>query len=179
MKTSDLCDARSDIAACELPLNSYGLHASFAGTIRTVQCFEDVELIRQMVNQPGHDQVLVVDGGGSIRRALFGDVMAGIAMQNGWSGLIFNGAIRDAVEVGGMALGIKALGTAPRRGERTGAGQLDVPVRFGGVTFTPGCRVVADADGVVVLPPHLKETDIAVADTLAQTAAYAASSRPV
>ena len=72
MKTSDLCDARSDIAACELPLNSYGLHASFAGTIRTVQCFEDVELIRQMVNQPGHDQVLVVDGGGSIRRALFG-----------------------------------------------------------------------------------------------------------
>ena len=78
-----------------------------------------------------------------------------------------------------MALGIKALGTAPRRGERTGAGQLDVPVRFGGVTFTPGCRVVADADGVVVLPPRLKETDIAVADTLAQTAAYAASSRPV
>lgn len=178
MKTSDLCDARSDIVACELPLNSYGLRASFAGTIRTVQCFEDVDLIRQLVNQPGHDKVLVVDGGGSTRRALFGDVMAGIATQNGWSGLIFNGAIRDAVEVNGMAIGVKALGTAPRRGERTGAGQVDVPVSFGEVTFTPGCRVVADADGVVVLPPDLKESDIAVADTVAQTAAYAASSPP-
>lgn len=173
MKTSDLCDARSDIAACELPLNSYGLHTSFAGTIRTVQCFEDVDLIRQLVNQPGHDQVLVVDGGGSTRRALFGDVMAGLALQHGWSGLIFNGAIRDAVEVNGMAIGVKALGTASRRGERTGAGLVDVPVTFGSVTFTPGCRVVADADGVVVLPPHLKETDIAVEDSLAQTSAYA------
>jgi regulator of ribonuclease activity A len=171
-KTSDLCDASEEVMACELPWNHYGLRDSFAGTIRTVQCFEDVELIRQAVNQPGHDHVLVIDGGGSVRRALFGDVMAGIAAQNGWSGLVINGAIRDANEVNAMAIGVKALGTAPRRGARTGAGQPDVPVTFGGVTFVPGRRLVADSDGVVVLPPNLKETDISVADTVAQTAAY-------
>jgi regulator of ribonuclease activity A len=172
-KTSDLCDASEDVMACEFPMNSYGSHRSFAGFIRTVQCYEDVDLIRQAVNQPGHDQVLVIDGGGSLRRALFGDVMAAIAARNGWSGLIINGAIRDAIEINGIAIGVKALGTAPRRGERTGAGQRDIPVTFGGVTFTPSSRVVADTDGVVVLPPHLKETDISVVDTVAQTAVYA------
>ena len=170
-KTSDLCDASEEIMACELPLRSYGSRTSFSGTIRTVQCFEDVDLIRQTLNQAGHDQVLVIDGGGSTRRALFGDVMAAIAVQNGWSGLVIHGAIRDAVEIDGMAIGVKALGTAPRRGERTGAGQRDVPVAFGAVTFVPGSRLVADPDGVVVLPPHLNEGDIPVADTVAQTAA--------
>lgn len=161
--------------ACELPLRSFGQRSSFTGTIRTVQCFEDVDLIRQRVNSPGHDQVLVIDGGGSLRRALFGDVMATLAIQHGWRGLVIHGAIRDTVEINGMDIGVKALGTAPRRGERNGTGQTDIPVTFGGITFTPGCRVVVDADGVVVLPPGLKETDIAVADTLAQTAAYARS----
>jgi regulator of ribonuclease activity A len=171
-KTSDLCDACAEVQACELQLISYGQRMVFAGRIRTVQCLEDVDLIRQMVNQPGHDQVLVIDGGGSLRRALFGDVMAAIAAKNGWQGLVIHGAMRDAVEVDGMDIGVKSLGTAPRRGERTGAGQVDIPVTFGGITFTPGCRLVADADGVVVLPLHLHETDIAVADSVAQTAAY-------
>jgi regulator of ribonuclease activity A len=173
IKTSDLCDASEEVMACELPLRSFGSRESFSGTIRTVQCFEDVDLIRQAINQPGHDHVLVIDGGGSERRALFGDVMAEIAVRNGWRGLIINGAIRDANEIGNMAIGIKALGTAPRRGERTGAGQRDIPVTFGGITFTPGSRLVADTDGVVVLPPNLKETDISIADVAAQAAAYA------
>jgi regulator of ribonuclease activity A len=138
---------------------------------------EDVDLIRQAVNQPGHDQVLVIDGGGSTRRALFGDVMAAIAVKNGWSGVIINGAIRDVSEIMQMSIGVKALGTNPRRGERTGIGRRDIPVTFGGVTFTPGSRLVADTDGLVVLPPHMNETDVSVADTVAQTAAYVAASQ--
>lgn len=176
IKTSDLCDACDEVIACELSMSSYGSRLSFSGFIRTVQCFEDVDLIRQVVNQPGQDQVLVIDGGGSLRRALFGDVMAEIAIKNGWSGLIINGAMRDAVEINGMAIGVKALGTAPRRGERTGAGQRDVAVSFGGVKFIPGRRVVADSDGVVLLPQNMKETDISVADSVAQTAFYVSSS---
>jgi regulator of ribonuclease activity A len=123
LKTSDLCDACDEALACALPLRGYGRRRAFAGTIRTIRCFEDIALMRAAVNTPGHDQVLVIDGGGSMARALFGDVMAEIACRNGWAGLVINGALRDSVEIDGMDIGVKALGTVPRRGERTGAGR--------------------------------------------------------
>ena len=175
IKTSDLCDACPEAEACALPFQSYGARRAFAGTLRTLRCFEDIGLMRNTVNQPGNGQVLVIDGGGSRARALFGDVMADIASRNGWAGLVIHGVIRDALEINGMAIGVKALGTVPRRGERTGAGEVDVPVSFGGITFTPGQRLVADEDGVIVLPLGLTENDIAVEDVVAATAAYAAS----
>lgn len=130
--------------------------------------------MRDVVNQPGNGQVLVIDGGGSLSRALFGDVMANVACKNGWAGLVMNAAIRDVAEIDGMDIGVKALGTVAKRGERTGSGEVDIPVTFGGVTFTPGRRLVADADGVIVLPEGLTEADIAVDDVVAATAAYAA-----
>ena len=174
LKTSDLCDACPDALACALPLRSFGRRRSFAGTIRTIRCFEDVALLRDRVNEPGADQVLVVDGGGSLARALFGEVMGEMAVRNGWAGLVIHGAIRDCIEIGGMEIGVKALGTVPRRGERTGAGEMDVPVHFGGVSFIPGHRVVVDEDGVIVLPAGVKETSIQIADAVAATAAYVA-----
>jgi regulator of ribonuclease activity A len=173
-KTSDLCDACDEALACALPLRGYGRRRAFAGAIRTVRCHEDIALMRDAVGQPGKGQVLVIDGGGSLARAIFGDVMADLAMRNGWAGLVINGAIRDSVEIDAMDIGVKALGTVPRRGERSGAGERDVPVSFGGITFTPGRRLVADEDGVIVLPAGLTEADIAVEDALAATAAYAA-----
>jgi regulator of ribonuclease activity A len=175
-KTSDLCDACDAALACALPFRGYGRRRAFAGTIRTIRCHEDIALMRDVVSQPGGDQVLVIDGGGSLARALFGDVMAGMAVRNGWAGLVINGAIRDAVEIDAMDIGVKALGTVPRRGERTGAGEVDVPVQFGGITFTPGHRLVADEDGVIVLPAGVVESDIDVDDVVAATAAYAAAS---
>ena len=178
-KTSDLCDACEAALACALPWRGYGRRRAFAGSIRTIRCHEDIALMRDIVSGPGHDQVLVIDGGGSLARALFGDVMADIASRNGWAGLVINGAIRDAVEIGAIDIGVKALGTAPRRGGRDGGGEVDVPLHFGGVTFTPGHRLVADEDGVIVLPAGVTEADIAVDDALAATAAYAsAASRP-
>ena len=173
-KTSDLCDACAEAAACVLPLRGYGRRRAFAGTIRTIRCHDDIALMRDTVAKPGHDQVLVIDGGGSLARALFGDVMAAIAVCNGWAGLVIHGAIRDSVEIDAMDIGVPALGTAPRRGERTGAGDVGVPVYFGGVTFTPGLRLVADDDGVIVLPAGVTEADVAVEDAQAATAAYAA-----
>ncbi len=174
-KTTDLCDACDAAQACALPLRSYGAHRAFAGTIRTIRCHEDIALMRDMVGQPGHGQVLVIDGGGSLARALFGDVMAALAARNGWAGLVINGAIRDCIEIDAMAIGVKALGTVPRRGERSGAGEVDVPVSFGGITFMPGRRLVADEDGVIVLPHGLTEADIHIDDVVAATAAYAAT----
>lgn len=173
-KTSDLCDACDEAQACALPLRGFGGRRAFSGAIRTIRCFEDIALMRDMVGQPGNGQVLVIDGGGSVNRALFGDVMAALAARNGWAGLVINGAIRDCLEIDAMDIGVKALGTVPRRGERTGAGEVDVPVQFGGITFTPGRRLVADEDGVVVLPHGLTESDIATDGVVAATAAYAA-----
>ncbi len=175
LKTSDLCDACDGARASALAWRGYGRRRAFAGTIRTIRCHEDIGLMRAAVGQAGHGQVLVIDGGGSLARALFGDVMAEVAMRNGWAGLVIHGAIRDSVEIDAMDIGVKALGTVPRRGERTGAGETDVPVTFGGVTFTPGHRLVADDDGVIVLPAGLTEDDIDVAGAVAATAAYAAT----
>ena len=173
-KTSDLCDACAEAQACALPLRSFGRRRAFAGAIRTIRCHEDIGLMREVVAGSGEGRVLVIDGGGSLARALFGDVMAGLAMRNGWAGLVIHGAIRDSVEIDAMDIGVKALGTVPRRGERSGAGEVDVPVQFGGVVFTPGRRLVADEDGVIVLPEGLVESAIDVGDALAATAAYAA-----
>ncbi|MDB5947737.1 MAG: putative regulator of ribonuclease, partial [Ramlibacter sp.] len=126
--------------------------------------------MRDVISQRGDGCVLVIDGGGSLARALFGDVMAAVAVRNGWAGLVINGAIRDCVEIDAMDIGVKALGTVPRRGERTAAGDVDIPVTFGGITFTPGHRLVADDDGVIVLPAGLTEKDIRIEDTVAATA---------
>lgn len=173
-KTTDLCDACDAAHACAVLFQSYGLRRAFTGPIRTLRCHEDIGLMRDTVSQPGWGQVLVIDGGGSIRRALFGDVMAELASRNGWSGLVIHGAVRDADELAAIDIGVKALGTVPKRGSRTGAGERDVPVHFGGMTFTPGDHLVADADGVIVLPTGLTAADIAVEDVVAATAAYAA-----
>ena len=174
LKTSDLCDACDAAQPCALPCRGWGQRRAFAGDIRTLRVHEDIALMRDMVGSPGEGQVLVIDGGGSLSRAIFGDVMAGVASRNGWAGLVINGAIRDGHEIDGMDIGVKALGTVPKRGERTGAGEKDVPVRFGGLTFEPGRRLVADDDGVIVLPEGLTDDDIRVEDVVAATAAYAA-----
>jgi len=173
-KTTDLCDACDDAQACALLFQSYGLRRAFTGPIRTLRIHEDIALMRDTVSQAGQGQVLVIDGGGSVARALFGDVMAELASRNGWAGLVIHGVVRDANELDGIDIGVKALGTVPKRGSRTGAGERDVPVHFGGVTFTPGDHVVVDADGVIVLPTGLTAGDIAVQDVVAATAAYAA-----
>lgn len=174
-KTCDLCDACDDALPCALPWRSFGKRRAFAGFIETLRCFEDIGLMRDTVSQPGEGRVLVIDGGGSLRRALFGDLMAAAAMRNGWAGLVIHGAIRDAAEIDAMDIGIKALGTVPKRGTRTGAGERGVPLELGGARLEPGQRLVADEDGVILLPRGLTEADIRIEDALAATAAYAAA----
>ena len=103
-----------------------------------------------MLSEPGHGHVLVIDGGGSLHSALVGDVVAGLGVSNGWSGIVVNGAIRDSAAMSGLDFGVKALGTNPRKSTKTGAGAVDQPVGFGGVVFTPGHSLYADEDGIVV-----------------------------
>ncbi|KPI18779.1 regulator of ribonuclease activity A [Actinobacteria bacterium OV450] len=151
--TSDLYDVHGEgLAVCTTQFRQFGGRRLFAGPVRTVTCHEDNALLRELVNTPGEGAVLVVDGGGSLRTALSGDLIAAAAQRNGWAGMIINGAVRDSVALGGLDLGVKALGTVPRKSGKTGAGTVDEPVTLGGVTFRPGDLVHADDDGTVVLP---------------------------
>lgn len=149
--TADHCDEHGDaLQVCEPIFQMYGGKRAFAGPVSTVRCFEDNSRVKEAVESPGAGRVLVVDGGGSRRRALFGGNLGAAAVRNGWSGVILYGCIRDSAELGALGLGIRALGTMPLRSEKRGEGERDVPVRFAGVTFRPGDHVYADEDGVVV-----------------------------
>jgi regulator of ribonuclease activity A len=148
--TADLADAHEELRSCDLQFRSFGRSPRFAGAISTVRCRHDNALAKRVLSQPGAGRVLVIDGDGSLRFALVGDVMSGMAVANGWAGIVVHGAIRDSAALAGLDLGIKALGTNPRRGTAAGAGDIDLPVEFGGVIFTPGHYLYADEDGIVV-----------------------------
>lgn len=153
--TADISDEFGEsLQYCELSFRQYGRRRGFSGPVTTVQCFQDIGLLRSVLGTPGAGGVLVVDGGGSTRAALLGDTMAQLAIDSGWSGLVINGVVRDTRALADMDLGIKALGSSPRRGGRTGDGRHDVAVTFGGAVFRPGERVVSDEDGVIVLGPR-------------------------
>jgi regulator of ribonuclease activity A len=154
--TADLYDEYAEkLQSCESPLRIYGGKPRFFGRIVTVKCHEDNALLKSILGESGDGQVLVIDGGASLRTALVGDVIAELARGNGWSGLIVNGAIRDVQAIGRLDLGLKALGSNPRKSTKTGAGQKNVPVTFGNVTFQPDHWVYCDEDGLVVAETRL------------------------
>jgi regulator of ribonuclease activity A len=124
---------------------------AFSGPVSTVRCLEDNALVKSVLSGAGDGRVLVVDGGGSVHTALMGDLIAQLAVDNGWAGVVIHGAVRDTAVLAGMPLGIKAVGSNPRKSTKTGAGERDVAVTFGGTTFRPGDQLWSDDDGVVVL----------------------------
>lgn len=153
MSTADLYDEHGDaLASCDVQFRQFGAVSGFSGPAVTVRCHEDNALLKSVLSEPGAGRVLVVDGGGSLHTALMGDLIAGLAVSNGWAGVVIHGAVRDVAVLRTMALGIKALGSNPRKSTKTGAGERDVPVTFGNATFGPGDLVHSDDDGVVVLP---------------------------
>lgn len=148
--TADLYDELGEKLQClSLQFLNLGGHARFHGPIRTVKCLQDNALLRSVLGTPGEGAVLVVDGSGSLETALVGDLIAGLGVENGWAGLIINGAIRDRVAISELPIGVRALGSIPRKSGKTGAGEVDVAVTFGGVTFRPGATVWSDEDGIV------------------------------
>ena len=151
MKTADLVD-RHDAAVrlCDLPFRRFGRVGSFWGPIATVQCFEDNALLKSMLQEAGNGRVMVVDGGGSTRRALVGDQIASILRASGWAGIVINGVIRDSAEIDAMPVGVFCLGTSPKKSARTGAGRREVPVSFGGIEMRPVQDAYCDADGVLL-----------------------------
>lgn len=149
--TADLYDKHGPkLQVLEMPLPSYGAATRFEGRIATLKVYEDNTKVREALAQPGQGRVLVVDGAGSRRYALVGDRIAQLAVDNDWAGLVVNGCIRDSALIKTMPLGVRALGTTPRKTEKRGSGLAGVEVTFGGVGFRPGAWLCADEDGVVV-----------------------------
>ncbi|MEE4661711.1 MAG: ribonuclease E activity regulator RraA [Halieaceae bacterium] len=149
--TPDIADQFPErVQALELDWRNYGGVTAFCGAAVTIKCHEDNSLVKALVSTPGEGRVIVVDGGGSRRRALLGDMLAEQAAANGWSGLVINGVIRDVDEIGQTALGVMALGTVPFKTDKLGQGQQDIPLHFGGVHIAPGHWIYADNNGVLV-----------------------------
>ncbi len=152
----DLCDQHGDALQVADPLfHDFGGKPLFYGQAVTLSCYEDNSLVRELVNRPGQGRVMVIDGGGSLRRALLGDQLAIKAAEQGWEGIVIFGAVRDVGTLATLALGVKALAACPVKTEKLGQGELDAVVSFAGVTIHPGDYVYADLNGVQVSATRL------------------------
>lgn len=160
--TADLCDQHEpllrtgQLRVLAPMFRHYGGRTSFCGEIATLKLFEDNSYVRKALEHPGEGRVLVIDGGGSLRRALVGDQLAKLGCQNGWAGLLVYGCIRDSTAIAAMDIGVLALATHPQKTDKRDVGEAGVAVTFGGVSFWPGQWLYADADGVVINDGPLK-----------------------
>ncbi len=155
--TPDLCDDNPELVRVLDPMMvNFGGRESFAGEIVTIKCHEDNSLVKEQAANPGEGKVMVVDGGGSLRRALLGDMIAANAVEHGWEGLVIFGCVRDVDALAELDLGVQALASIPVKTDKRGIGDLNVPVTFGGVTFRPGEYIYADNNGVIVSAEPLK-----------------------
>lgn len=148
--TPDLCDQFPDVQVAEPVFRSFGGQSRFAGPAVTVKCLNDNSRVRELAATPGEGQVIVVDGGGSLWRALLGDQIAANAVTHGWAGFLIFGCVRDVEALAVLPLGVQALASHPMKTEKRGLGEVDVPVAFAGVSVTPGDWIYADANGVIV-----------------------------
>lgn len=151
MKTTDICDEFPDAVMVAEPIfTHYGKRKRFHGPATTIKVYEDNVLVRSAVEEAGNGRVLVVDSGGSLRRALLGDILAGMAADNGWAGVIVNGCIRDSAAIATIDVGVMALATMPLKSGKRGDGETGVSVSFAGITIRPGEYLYADEDGLLL-----------------------------
>lgn len=149
--TPDLCDQYPHLVRVVEPIfSNYGGRERFWGPIVTVKCFEDNSKVKQLLGTPGLGRVLVVDAGGSMRRACLGDMLAEQGVANGWSGILMYGCIRDVDDIMVLDIGVQALGVHPMKTDKKDIGEIDVAVTFAGVTFNPGDYCYADNNGIIV-----------------------------
>nr|WP_086937776.1 ribonuclease E activity regulator RraA [Thaumasiovibrio occultus] len=158
--TSELCDIYPDrVDVVEPMFSAFGGRSAFAGPITTIKCFEDNGLIREVLEQDGEGRVLLVDGGGSLRRALIDIELAQLAVDNGWEGLVVYGSVRHVEELESLDIGLHALASIPVGADNNSVGEVDVAVNFGGVTFLPEDHLYADLTGVILSPEPLDDAD--------------------
>ncbi|MCT9869955.1 ribonuclease E activity regulator RraA [Paenarthrobacter aurescens] len=151
VNTADLYDERGEeLESIAVQFQDLGGNTHFSGQVRTIRCFEDNALVKTVLNTPGQGAVLVIDGQASLRTALMGDMIAESAVANGWSGVVINGAVRDREAIARLPLGVKALGSNPKKSAKTGVGEVDVELVIDRVRIQPGVMIYCDPDGILV-----------------------------
>jgi len=151
MSTADLSDQFPEkVRAATSIFRDFGGKKEFYGEIVTLKIFEDNSFVRKILETEGKGKVLVVDGGGSLRCALLGDLLAALAVKNNWEGIVINGCIRDSVAISALPLGVKALSTHPLKTTKRNEGQENIMVSFAGVDFIPCQFLIADEDGILI-----------------------------
>ncbi|GLS82295.1 ribonuclease E activity regulator RraA [Paraferrimonas haliotis] len=154
--TSELCDMYMDrVDVVEPMFSNFGGVSSFGGAIATIKCFEDIGLIADVVASEGKGRILLIDGGGSLRRAIFDAQLAETALENGWEGVVVYGCVRDVDALEDLDIGIQAIASIPVGGDIQGTGEAEIPVNFGGVTFLPEDHLYADSTGIILSPDPL------------------------
>jgi regulator of ribonuclease activity A len=159
--TTDLCDDHANLledgrlAVLPPVFRQYGLRVQFSGRVTTLKVHEDNALVRAVLETPGDGNVLVVDGGGSLRRALVGGQLGLLAQDNGWAGIIVDGCVRDTEEINACDIGVRALAAHPQKSSKKGAGERNLRVHIAGVPVSPGDWIYADADGILVAQQKL------------------------
>lgn len=151
-RTTDLSDAHLEAETLPMVFRSFGGKTRFQGRVRTLRVFQDNALVRRVLEEEGQGQVLVVDGGGSLKTALLGGNLAQLAWQRGWAGVVIHGAVRDTEELQAVPIGILALAATPRKSTKEGRGEVDVPLSLPWATVLPGSFLLADEDGILLLP---------------------------
>ena len=160
--TSELCDLYAEqVDVVEPIFSSFGGVSNFYGKVTTVKCFESNGLIAEVLEENGEGRVLVIDGGGAVRRGLMDAELAQLAVDNGWEGIIVYGAVRQIQQLENLDIGIHALAPIPVSADESSAGESDVPVNFGGVTFFPEDYIYADLTGIILSqePLDLDDSD--------------------
>lgn len=149
--TSELCDLYAEqVDVVEPIFSSFGGVSNFYGKVTTVKCFESNGLIAEVLEENGEGRVLVIDGGGAVRRGLIDAELAQLAVDNGWEGIIVYGAVRQIEQLENLDIGIHALAPIPVSADESTAGESDIPVNFGGVTFFPEDYIYADLTGIIL-----------------------------
>lgn len=160
--TSELCDLYAEqVDVVEPIFSSFGGVSNFYGKVTTVKCFESNGLIAEVLEENGDGRVLVIDGGGAVRRGLIDAELAQLAVDNGWEGIIVYGAVRQIQQLENLDIGIHALAPIPVSADESSAGESDIPVNFGGVTFFPEDYIYADLTGIILSqePLDLDDSD--------------------
>ncbi|EQC0199360.1 ribonuclease E activity regulator RraA [Serratia marcescens] len=149
--TSELCDIyHEEVNVVEPLFSNFGGRTSFGGQITTVKCFEDNGLLFDLLEENGRGRVLLVDGGGSVRRALINAELARLAAQNEWEGIVVYGAVRQVDDLEELDIGIQAMAAIPAGAVSEDVGESDIRVNFGGVTFFSGDHLYADNTGIIL-----------------------------
>ena len=150
LSTPDLSDLNPAARVLPFQFRAFGLRSALYGPVATIACFEDNSRVKEAVAEPGEGRVLLIDGGGSLAKALTGDLVAKSAMDNGWAGMVIVGAARDVEVINTFDFCVMALGTTPMKTEKLGRGERGIVLTLGGVDVSEGDHLAGDENGVLI-----------------------------